>query len=135
MTRGYKNNNPLNIRHDRDTWRGEVKPSRDSAFKQFETMAWGYRAAFKLLRNYQLRNGCRILSDFINRWAPPSENNTSAYVRTVCQRTGLADVSAIDTLCEDEMLRIVAAMSFVENGVPAVMEDVIEGWRLFRANP
>ena len=40
MTRGYRNNNPLNIRHDRDRCQGEVVPSQDGAFKQFETMAW-----------------------------------------------------------------------------------------------
>ena len=85
MTRGLRNNNPLNMRHDRDTWKGEVKPGQDAAFKQFRTMAWGYRAAFKLLHNYQRLHGCRTLADFIRRWAPPSENNTDAYIRIVAQ--------------------------------------------------
>ena len=119
MTRGYRNNNPLNMRHDNDKWQGEVVPSQDGAFKQFETMAWGYRAAFKLLHNYQKNNGCRILSDFINRWAPPSENNTAAYIATVASRAGLSDVSEIDTLKGDTMRAVVSAMSYVENGVEA----------------
>lgn len=134
MTRGYRNNNPLNMRHDNDRWQGEVVPSQDGAFKQFETMAWGYRAAFKLLHNYQKNNGCRILSDFINRWAPPSENNTSAYVSTVAKRTGLSDVSEIDTLKGDTMRAVVSAMSYVENGVEANEADVAAGWELFMQN-
>lgn len=134
MTRGYRNNNPLNMRHDNDRWQGEVVPSQDGAFKQFETMAWGYRAAFKLLHNYQKNNGCRILSDFINRWAPPSENNTSAYVSTVAKRAGLSDVSEIDTLKGDTMRAVVSAMSYVENGVEANEADVAAGWELFMQN-
>lgn len=134
MTRGYRNNNPLNMRHDNDKWQGEVVPSQDGAFKQFETMAWGYRAAFKLLHNYQKNNGCRILSDFINRWAPPSENNTSAYVSTVAKRAGLSDVSEIDTLKGDTMRAVVSAMSYVENGVEADEADVAAGWELFMQN-
>ena len=134
MTRGYKNNNPLNMRHDNDKWQGEVVPSQDAAFKQFKSMAWGYRAAFKLLHNYQKNNGCRILSDFINRWAPPSENNTSAYVSTVAKRAGLSDVSEIDTLKGDTMRAVVSAMSYVENGVEADEADVAAGWELFMQN-
>ncbi|HJC78776.1 MAG TPA: structural protein P5 [Candidatus Alistipes merdipullorum] len=134
MTRGYRNNNPLNMRHDNDRWQGEVAPSQDGAFKQFETMAWGYRAAFKLLHNYQKNNGCRILSDFINRWAPPSENNTSAYISTVAKRAGLSDVSEIDTLKGDTMRAVVSAMSYVENGVEADEADVAAGWELFMQN-
>lgn len=134
MTRGLRNNNPLNMRHDRDKWQGEIVPSRDPAFKQFETMAWGYRAAFKLLHNYQKHHGCQLLSDFISRWAPPVENNTTAYIRTVAKRSGLEDVSAIDTLNGEQMQKIVAAMSFVENGVEPDMADVRAGWNLFMRN-
>lgn len=134
MTRGYRNNNPLNMRHDNDRWQGEVVPSQDGAFKQFETMAWGYRAAFKLLHNYQKNNGCRILSDFINRWAPPSENNTAAYISTVAKRAGLSDVSEIDTLNGETMRAVVSAMSYVENGVEANEADVAAGWDLFMQN-
>lgn len=133
MTRGLRNNNPLNIEKSKGTpWLGEVVPSQDSRFAQFESMAHGYRAAFKLLYNYQHRYGCRVLADFINRWAPPVENQTHAYIRTVARRAGLSDVSEVDTLDERQMLRIVSAMSYVENGVEADEEQVLAGWKLFR---
>ena len=131
MTRGYRNNNPLNIRKSIDSWLGEVIPSTDTAFKQFKTMAYGYRAAFKLLYNYQHRYGCYLLSDFINRWAPPKENNTIAYIKSVCEKCGLSDVSTVCTTDAGQMMRIVSAMAFVENGEPADMLQVRAGWELF----
>ena len=55
MSRGLRNCNPGNIRQSRSKFKGEVRPSRDSAFKQFESMAYGYRAMFVLLDTYQDR--------------------------------------------------------------------------------
>ena len=52
MSRGIKNNNPLNIRKSSVEFKGEVTPSRDKSFKEFRTLAYGYRAAFKVLRTY-----------------------------------------------------------------------------------
>ena len=131
MTRGLRNNNPCNIRNSDECWQGEVRPSRDSSFKQFSTMAYGYRAAFKLLYNYQHLRGCKRLSDFITRFAPPSENNTRAYISTVANRSGVSDVATVDTKNREQMCKIVSAMSYVENGVPANEQDVMEGWKLF----
>lgn len=66
--RGLRNNNPLNIRLSATTrWQGEVRPSRDRSFCQFESMAYGYRAGLKLLQNYRKLNGCRTIADFVNR--------------------------------------------------------------------
>lgn len=131
MTRGYRNCNPLNIRLGKSKpWKGEIRPSQDVAFAQFKSMAFGYRAAFKLLRNYQELHGCRRLSDFISRWAPPSENDTQSYIATVAKRTHLSDVLQIDTHNEMQMRKIVSAMSFVENGIPANEDEVRAGWEL-----
>ncbi len=132
MTRGYKNKNPLNIRISKSKpWNGEIRPSQDVAFAQFRSMAHGYRAAFKLLDNYRKLHGCVVLADFINRWAPPSENDTHAYINTVAKRARIADVTTIDTHNEFQMTRIVAAMSFVENGIEPNMDDIRCGWNLF----
>lgn len=73
MTRGLRNNNPGNIRKDGTHWKGEVEPSRDAAFKQFESMAWGYRAMFKCLNTYSRKYGLDTIRKMISRWAPPSE--------------------------------------------------------------
>ena len=54
MSRGIRNNNPLNIRHSADRWQGARKVQTDKSFVQFETMAYGYRAAWKVLDTYFL---------------------------------------------------------------------------------
>ena len=49
MSRGLRNNNPLNIRLSATTvWQGEIRPSQDRSFCQFRTMAQGYRAGLKI---------------------------------------------------------------------------------------
>lgn len=134
-SRGLRNNNPGNIRQDKDKWLGEIKPSQDPDFKQFTSMAYGYRAMFKLLNNYQKLHGCRSLSDFINRWAPPSENNTTNYISYVTRWSGVSDIETVDTQNHDKMVKIVTAMSRVENGRPADPAEVEYGWQLWRTNP
>ena len=127
--RGLRNNNPGNIRVNNDLFQGEVRPSRDKSFKQFETMAYGYRAMFKILRNYLRIYKLDTIRKMIGRWAPENENNTSAYVSLVSSYSGIGadDLISFD---REQMIRIVAGMSKVENGREAVMSDVIAGWEL-----
>lgn len=49
LPRGLRNNNPGNIRRNSDVFQGEIRPSKDKSFKQFETMPYGYRAIFRIL--------------------------------------------------------------------------------------
>lgn len=93
MTRGLRNNNPLNIRHSKDQWQGAATTQTDPAFVQFKSMAYGYRAAWKTLDTYCLtfrreRKPYNVRT-IIARWAPPAENDTGAYVRTVVKLSGL----------------------------------------------
>lgn len=129
-SRGLRNKNPGNIRISKTKYLGEVTPSQDKAFKQFTTMAWGYRAMFMLLHTYR-KNGYRTLRQMINRYAPPVENHTDNYIASVSKWAGVFDNVELDTLDPAEMIPVVSAMSRVENGIPAVEADVQEGWRLF----
>lgn len=133
ISRGLRNNNPLNIEKTKggNPWLGEIVPSADSRFAQFRSMAYGYRAAFKLLNNYQKSYGLDTIRKMISRWAPSNENHTDAYVETVSNRSGVPANSCITTTNRDVMVPIVAAMSYVENGVEARMADVEAGWELF----
>lgn len=130
MSRGLRNNNPGNIRLSRTLWQGEVCPSQDKSFCQFKSMAYGYRALIKLLQNYRKVNGCRTMADFINRWAPPVENNTSGYISRVCRDMQVPESYVPDVNNKATMRAFAAAISQVENGVPAVMSDVEAGWEL-----
>lgn len=131
MARGLANCNPGNIRRSEDRYRGEVRPSRDPAFKQFESLAWGYRAIFVLLDTYRVRHGLDTIAAMIARWAPPTENRTEAYIRAVARSTGIAPDEIIDTRDRRTMVPVAAAISRVENGVAADMAEVERGWELF----
>lgn len=130
LPRGLRNNNPGNIRQSSTIWKGEVQPSRDASFKQFESMAYGYRALIKLLQNYRKLHGCKTIVDFINRWAPSSENNTSGYISRVCREIQVPNTYVPDIEDKATMCAFAAAISLVENGIPAVMADVEKGWEL-----
>lgn len=127
--RGLRNNNPGNIRINNDLFQGEVRPSEDKSFKQFTTMAYGYRAMFKILSNYFKNYKLDTIRKMITRWAPPKENHTEKYIKAVSDYAG---IPADDHLIfeREQMIRIVAGMSKVENGREADMADVIEGWNL-----
>lgn len=132
MSRGLRNNNPGNIRQNSDNFLGEIKPSSDPAFKQFESIEYGYRAIFVTLNTYQKRYGLSTIRAMISRWAPPKDNNdTEAYIRAVSSESGVPENSRITSTNKDVMIPIVAVMSRVENGVAANIAEVQRGWDLF----
>lgn len=131
MSRGLANRNPGNIRHSASRYRGEVRPSRDPSFKEFEAIEWGYRAIFVTLDTYRRKYGLNTIRGMISRWAPPNENHTEAYIRTVSDRTGIAPDTVLDTHLAPTMIPIVAAISEVENGVKADFQAIERGWELY----
>ena len=131
VSRGLRNCNPGNLRLGTFHYTGECKTSSDSAFRQFESMAWGYRAIFVVLHTYARRHGLRTLTQMITRYAPPVENDTQAYINRVVRSTALPPDTPLDTLDGATMIPLVAAISEVENGVRATIEDVQRGWELF----
>lgn len=127
LPRGLRNNNPGNIRINSDLFQGEVKPSSDKEFKQFETMAYGYRAIFRILKNYHNNYKLDTIRKMITRWAPPKENHTEKYIQFVSDYAGIPADDSIDINNREMMIRIVAGMSKMENGREADMSDVIAG--------
>lgn len=129
--RGIRNNNPLNIRRNGDHFQGEVVPGSDREFKQFTTMAYGYRAAFVVLGTY-LAQGRNTIEKIIRAWAPPHRDNTEAYIANVEKRSGVGRTKVLTAESGGDYRKIVAAMSYSENGVPANMADVEAGFRMQR---
>lgn len=127
--RGLRNNNPGNIRRNSDVFQGE-KTSSDREFKQFKSMAYGYRAIFKILSNYYWNYKLDTIRKMISRWAPENENNTDAYIKAVSDYAGIPADDPVNITDREQMIRIVAGMSKVENGREADMSDVIAGWNL-----
>ena len=82
--RGIRNCNPLNIRRSAAKWKGLCAQQNDASFCQFESMEWGWRAAFWLLtRVYYHTYRLFTIRKIITKWAPPIENHTAAYIQRV----------------------------------------------------
>ncbi len=126
--RGYRNNNPLNIRHNADVFQGEIK-GNDKSFKTFISMPYGYRAAFVTLATYLSRK-YNTIEKIISRWAPPGENDTQTYISTVVKYSGIVADEVLTATSGDKYILIVSAMSFVENGVNADINQIKAGFAL-----
>jgi hypothetical protein len=93
--RGIRLNNPGNLKEapgDKTQWIGERAADDDPIFEEFESPIYGIRALAKVLLSYYRRHHLKSVGAIISRWAPPSENDTLAYVAHVAQSMGvLAD--------------------------------------------
>ena len=132
--RGYRNNNPLNIRLSSNNWKGEIKPSADKSFCQFQTMAYGFRAAMVCIRTYITKHNCNTLQEIINRWAPWTDgNNPINYAKKVMNTfpdTFADKDTVIDFHNQNQMTKLVYAMAIVENGSEPQMTDCIQAFNL-----
>lgn len=120
IPRGIRNHNPGNI--DRTTprtpWQGAAPAEQltDSRFEQFIAPQWGIRALARTLITYQDKHGLNTVRGIINRWAPPVENDTSAYVVTVAVKLRVAPDESIDVHDHAVMRPLVEAIIRHENG-------------------
>jgi hypothetical protein len=118
------------MRHSSDVYQGEIKGS-DKAFKTFSTMYYGYRAAFVTLHTYLVKYDRNTIAKIIRAWAPPEDHNdTEAYIASVVHNSGVARDKVLTADSGTDYINIVAAMSAVENGVSADMDDVRAGFAL-----
>ena len=108
MTRGLRNNNPLNIRRIVGTiWQGQLAEQRDKKFVQFKSIEWGIRAACCILKTYQRKY---------------------KYVETVCRLTGFGGK---ERLAESQLPALVCAMAFVECGALISKETINKAYSLY----
>ena len=120
--------NPLNIRYNpMNQWQGQT--GGYNGFAVFSTTTKGFRAAILILLRY-IFLGYNTPRKIIARWAPPSENDTEAYVRTVCKRTKLAEDTVIGNA--QVLQDLVLAMAFVESGKPYLPDKYILAWSALR---
>ncbi|WJJ59897.1 peptidoglycan lytic exotransglycosylase [Salmonella phage ST45] len=112
-TRGIRNNNPGNIRVSKDQWEGMT--GDDGAFVTFDSPESGVRALGKNLLSYG-RQGYDSIEKIINRWAPPNENDTQAYIDSVVTATGIPATQSLDLSDPDTLSSLAQAISFHETG-------------------
>jgi len=119
-----KGNNPGNIRRVQGKpWVGELVPSPFTpGFVTFDTLENGYRAVLKLLNSY-VTKGFNTIEKIITRWAPPSENNTAAYINFVSKDTGISPAAIIYPSDWFTLARIAKSISEIEHaGTLAALE-------------
>lgn len=140
MTRGLRNNNPLNIRHSADRWQGARIMQTDPDYVQYKDIKWGFRAAWKILDTYCLtfkkEGKAYNVKNIIGRWAPPTENDTDAYVRAVVKLSGLGGNENMPRPKHywnfeevDKLVRLIRAMVCVENGIKWEKVDTKDIWK------
>jgi hypothetical protein len=111
--RGIRNNNPGNIERTATRWKGMLEDqSGDPRFIVFADPVWGLRALARVLRTY-MSNGFNTPRMIVNRWAPPAENDTGAYVNAVAARAGLSPDQMVD---EFNLPQLIDAIVQHENG-------------------
>lgn len=127
--RGIRNNNPLNIRIG-NVWLGEVMNPTDKAFEQFISMEYGIRAAYIILRRYIRRYGKDTVAEIVSTWAPSSENNTEAYINTVCRLSNLTRDEKLRFEDKEKMVALVDAMIQVECGQRVPENKIKKGYEM-----
>lgn len=114
QSRGYVNRNPGNLEYRPEIkWQGQLgieQGGNPPRFARFATHELGIRALAAQLVRYQDTYECHSIRQIINRWAPPSENDTGAYVSAVAQAVGVGRDDRIDTHHYPTMRKMVEAI-------------------------
>ena len=139
LPRGIRNNNPLNIRRTaKDQWQGLRAQQTDASFCQFESLEYGWRAAFYLLtRTYYHKYRLYTIRGIISKWAPPCENKTEAYIANVSALTGILPDEPLGIPLEQpsRWMMVGAAMAIQENGTESLdYFAMMRGWELARSD-
>lgn len=127
LPRGIRNNNPGNIDRTAEKWQGMAEDqSGDSRFIVFKEAKWGIRAIAKLLMTYQAKYNLRTTEQIINRWAPPVENNTRAYIDAVAAKLRVRRTDPIDASRYAVSYVLVTAIIEHENGQQPYPKSTID---------
>ena len=140
-SRGIRNNNPLNIRRSADNWQGAREEQTDQSFVQFKSMAYGYRAAWKTLQSYynrfRMQNRAFTVRNIILRWAPPKENHTDNYIKSVLKLSGIGGKENLlppeNVDSYPRLSKMIAAMTCIECGIRMNQVDeeaIFQGYKL-----
>ena len=114
-SRAWRNNNPGNIRYSEFSRRaGAIGEA--GGFAVFPDEETGNRAISALLRTDSYNR--LTVAGAISRYAPPTENNTSAYHRRIEQLTGLSINRRMSDLSDAELARVASAIRQIEGWTP-----------------
>lgn len=107
----YQSTSPMGIRYNNP---GNLRPGGKEA--HYSSMNAGITAAMNNVLAYSRTHGLHTVQGIISRWAPPSENNTTAYVNFVAGRLGVGPNQTINTSNPQTMYELLMAIFYYENG-------------------
>ncbi|MGO4379745.1 hypothetical protein AB4Z19_15825 [Pseudoduganella sp. RAF19] len=116
---GVRNNNPGNLRSWGNT------PRDAGGYAVFPTMEAGLNAAVRNLVAQQKVHGLNTISGIIGKWAPPSENNTTAYISDLSRRTGYAPNQALNLDDPKVVAPLISGIVRHEGNSSGVTEEMI----------
>lgn len=109
---GLRNNNPGDLRVTSDNWKGEI--GSENGFVTFSDLSWGCRAMATVIAN-DINSGLNTLTLYITNYAPPSENDTAAYIARMSSLTGFPADQPF-TMSLDTIKTIMLAQMKIELG-------------------
>lgn len=117
MTVGLRNKNPGNLR--KNSYLGSLGVD-NNGYAIFDTLENGIRAIGKQLYLNQAR-GQHTIRSLISSWAPPSENDTTAYIDFVAGELAVDPEATIDVHDTQTLFDLTRAIIRQENGtLPAL---------------
>jgi hypothetical protein len=111
--RNWRNNNPGNIEYGQFSQRMGAIGS-DGRFAVFPTLEIGTKAKEELLFGEKSNYKNLSIANAINRYAPPSENNTQAYIAAVTSALGVSDNTILAQLSSSDRSKFLETISRVE---------------------
>lgn len=117
--RGIRNNNPGNLRSWGDT-------PREGGFARFASPEAGLAAMIRNLQVQQSKHGLNTIASIVGRWAPPSENDTAAYIGNVSKQTGFGAHQPLDLTDKKTVAPLISSMIRQEGNGAGYSKDMIE---------
>lgn len=127
-SRAERNNNPGNIEFRGQA--GAVPESGSGRFAKFSSAADGVAALVSQLRRYGSR-GRDTLTKIMEKYAPPEENNTAAYIANLSKKLGVGADQKLDLNNADTLAGLVKGISKYEAGSDFLQDgDVLSGLKM-----
>ena len=111
-------NNPGNIRYN-PAFRGCTGSTK--GFCNFSSLGYGYRAILVTLTTYYTKYGLKTIRGIINRYAPPTENQTENYIALVSRYSGF---SPDETIAQVDLVKLIPAIARQENSISITVPEV-----------
>jgi hypothetical protein len=109
--RNWRNNNPGNIMYGSFA-KSAGAIGTDGRYAIFPTLELGAQAKKKLV--FGPKYISLSIRDAISKYAPPSENNTDAYIKSIVKATGANDQTRLQDLDDQQKDKLLQAISRME---------------------